>query len=160
SDRRAQRHPWLRRSIRPKRATTSLSASVDPTEARKGGAANVAQSPRENVVFRHFSEYGSVRASGGPLLAAYAPIAVWPKGGNHGPRGRIGRNREPCARLMVVRSPSVRIVDAGRAASGARGPPSATVRRGACSARAGDNRSSVADGPWADAMTAKSRSSW
>src|SRR5215469_6378042 len=34
SDRRAQRHPWLLRSIRPTRATTSLAASVDPTDAR------------------------------------------------------------------------------------------------------------------------------
>ena len=33
SDRSAQRHPWLLRSIRPKRATTSLAASVDQTRA-------------------------------------------------------------------------------------------------------------------------------
>jgi hypothetical protein len=33
--RRAQRHPWLLRSITPTRATTSLAASVDPTDARK-----------------------------------------------------------------------------------------------------------------------------
>src|SRR5262249_35413216 len=34
SDRRAQRHPWLLRSIRPTRARRPFDASVDPTDAR------------------------------------------------------------------------------------------------------------------------------
>ena len=61
--------------------------------------------------------------SGEPLLAAHAPIAAWPNGVNHGPPGGIGRNREPCWRLMVARSPAVPVVGAGRAASNGWRPP-------------------------------------
>jgi hypothetical protein len=55
------------RSIRPKRARAGLQKSLNR--------------PEKTVVFRHLSEYGSVRASDEHLLAAYAMIAAWPKGG-------------------------------------------------------------------------------
>ena len=134
SDRSAQRGSPMRRSITPRRARAGLQTSLIPSE--------------ETAAFRHLSEYGSVRASGEPLLAAYAPIAAWPKGGEPWP---AWWNRpQPRAVLAADGGPLPGCARRGCATRGLERVATAltaSVRQSACSASARNHRSSVADGP-------------
>jgi hypothetical protein len=170
-------------SISPRRA---IRRPIRPTRARAGLQTSPNRSEK-TVVFRHLSEDGSVRASGEPLLAAHAPIAAWPKGGE--PSAAWWHQSQPRAVLAADGGPSGRpaitcpggyggahlrgkqldlgpLPGCARRGCGTRGlgraaaASAASVRPGACSASARNSQPSVADGPWAIAMTAKSLSSW
>jgi hypothetical protein len=102
-----------------------------------------------------------VRASSEPLLAAYAPIAAGPNGGEPWPAW--GNRSQPRAVLAADGGPVPGCARRGCATRGLERVATAvaaTVRRSACSASARKNGSSLADGPWANARTVKSLSPW